>query len=69
LESRIDRQLTFKHCLEGLCGKVRARNFLLRLLAGSTWGAHQGPDKGDGGGQCPVAALFFGGGTFGEKKE
>ena len=25
---------------KGLCGEVRARNCLLRLLAGSTWGAH-----------------------------
>jgi len=36
----LDRQLTFRQRLEGLCGKVRTRNYLLRLLAGSTWGAH-----------------------------
>jgi len=36
----LDRQLTFRQHMEGLCGKVRARNCLLRLLAGSTWGAH-----------------------------
>jgi len=35
-----DRQLTFKQHWEGLCGKVRARNCLSRLLADSTWGAH-----------------------------
>ena len=35
----LDRQLTFRQHLN-LCGKVRARNCLLRLLAGSTWGAH-----------------------------
>ena len=35
-----DRQLTFRQHLEGLCGKVRARNCLPRLLAGSTWGVH-----------------------------
>jgi len=31
-----DPQLTFRQHLEGLCGKVRARNCLLRLLADST---------------------------------
>jgi len=36
----LDRQLTFRQRLEGLCGKVRTRNYRLRLLAGSTWGAH-----------------------------
>ena len=36
----LDRQLTFRQHLDGLCGKVRALNCLLRLLAGSTWGAH-----------------------------
>jgi len=36
----LDRQLTFKQHLEGLCGKVRAHNYLLCLLAGSTWGVH-----------------------------
>ena len=36
----LDRQLTFRQHLEGLCGKVRARNYLLGLLADSTWGAH-----------------------------
>jgi len=35
-----DRQLTLRQHLEGLCGNVRARNCLLRLLAWSTWGAH-----------------------------
>jgi len=35
----LDRQLTFRQHLEGLCGNVRARNCLLRLLASSTWGA------------------------------
>jgi len=32
----LDRQLTFRQHLEGLCGKVRAHNCPLRLLAGST---------------------------------
>jgi len=36
----LDRQLTFKQHLEGLCDNVRARNCLLRLLVGSTWGAN-----------------------------
>ena len=36
----LDHQLTFRQHLEGLCTKVRARNCLLRLLAGSAWGAH-----------------------------
>jgi len=36
----LDRQLTFKQHLEGLCGKVRACNGLLHLLARSTRGAH-----------------------------
>jgi len=36
----LDRQPTFKQHLEGLSGKVRARNCLLRLLAGSAWGAN-----------------------------
>jgi len=36
----LDRQLTFKQRFKSLCGKVRARNCLLRLLAGSTWGAN-----------------------------
>jgi len=36
----LDRQLTFRQHLEGLCGKVIARNYLLPLLAGSTRGAH-----------------------------
>jgi len=36
----LDCQLTFGQHLEGICGKVRARTCLLRLLAGSTWGAH-----------------------------
>jgi len=36
----LDRQLTFKQHLKGLCSKVRACDCLLRVLAGSTWGAH-----------------------------
>jgi len=36
----LDRQLTFRQHLEGLCCKVKASKCLLRLLAGSTWGAH-----------------------------
>jgi len=40
LRFTFDCQLTFRQHLEGLCVKVRVRNCLLRLLAGSTWGAH-----------------------------
>ena len=37
---KLDRQLTYRQHIEGLRGKVMARNNFIRCLSGSTWGAN-----------------------------
>ena len=37
---KLDRQPTYRQRIEGLRGKVMARNNLIRCLSGSTWGAN-----------------------------
>ena len=37
---KLDRQLTYRQHIEGLRGKVMARNNFIRCLCGSTWGAN-----------------------------
>ena len=40
LEVKLDRQLTYRQHIEGLRGKVMARNNFIRCQSGSTWGAN-----------------------------
>ena len=40
LGAKLDRQLTYRQHVEGLRGKVMARNNFIRCLSGSTWGAN-----------------------------
>ena len=37
---KLDRQLTYRQHIEGLRGKVMARNNFIQRLSGSTWGAN-----------------------------
>ena len=45
LAVKLDRQLTYRQHIEGLRGKVMARNNVIQCLSGSTWGANEHWEK------------------------